>query len=1434
LRNRILISLLSGALACTPKLQGVCSSDSDCQAGETCGAGGICLRQTTADQGDAGPGDAGPVDAGNPDGGDGGVLTGPINVTAPAPGTFVSTNFRVTAQLAANITAGSVIFNVTSAGSATPIGQLIVDSGANNIYSGVFTVPDPGFVGGALIRASYTQDGSQILSPPVQVTIDQTAPSIATSFNGQDAGWFARSATIPVTATITDDRSGVASAQLILADGGTTDGTVPATGDLVTFDVAGAGVVAAGTEGVVSFSFAATDRAGNRGGLTNASVLKVDGHAPTVVPGAVDGAKWFNGAFSLSAAVDDGAGSGVASVGLQVGTAIAAGAHGAGTAWSFSTDFSSSEPGFEGSLVLHVLATDVVGNVGDAGVAVLVDTVAPSITTSITTAADFVDGTGKAWFLPDAGNDTLKIFADVDGGTGSPIDAASVTVTNATLDGTGAPFTFNASRSALGGGIEGAKTVTIGAKDTAGNQGNGEQQIFFDGVAPTLGANLLTPPSWVARSVNGSPNLFTLSVNAHDSGSGVASVVASNATAGVVANLTAAGDTWSAPVDATFVPAGTEASVPVKIVATDHVGNPVTKTYGVQIDDVAPSLAFNSADTNDTAWHGAQAGNLTFSPTLTISDSGSGVATGANAPKLGGTAATLLSGTTWVVSNFALPTTAIENAAFPVTATAQDVVGNKTTKTLTFQVDNVPPQVTAATLITPFDGTDASNQGWFAGPTAAPGAAAIQVSANISDTFLVTTGAGAPAAVIGSTRVAGTKGSGTTWTFNLPRSIGLNATGPVTVSFDAQDQAGNHPATPPGLSLQFDDVPPAAFKPVIATDANWYSPTAVTTLPVAVTLGTAPRSGITSIVLKVAAKSDVVCTGATKSWSCALPSSDVSPTAETPLAISVVVSNVTNLSSTGTGTRNFDGAPPTFFAAGPVPYPAAATGAPLSWSHDGSHFNLRDSGTLYTFGAFDCGAGISGVQSLSTVPSLAGLTFTISDSGDAETCANGVVAKIFDVAVQGSLSAAAAGAFAGADNILSIALTVRDGAVDATGAPAPHTASSTSPNINVTRRLWQTAANATTSVAMGPVVIASGSTFVGGLNPATGASAWLNNITGKIASGPSVGGTAASPLVYYGVIATSSNQAVSVLASTGAATETCGISPTVNTSGCGFKQITTSKSVLGIASDGSAAFAGTTIVNGFTTNTFDVNCLRESSSLTQVTAAACNTVGTLGSAVATKLSSGRNSQMFVGLDTQDPTTNGSDTVSMAEINLAGGALTGGPSNCTLSLVSDNGGNDAPFCSASRYTWTGSAFALSYNAAAAPTLTLPNNNLFFSGTNAFFLSNGSAAFSGGSQVVALDNAQATGSTIAYLASGSTLSTATVNGSSSFGAGPYSLPALPGTFTDLVMDKSGNLYVVANGQVSAIATDSRGLAGGTAWPLAQRDACKSNSLGFSCPF
>ena len=108
---RIVLLAAAAALACTPELKGICTSNSDCKAGEHCSDEGLCLRpEALADGGnpdsgnaDAGNADAGTSDAGNPDSGtsdagptpDGG---GAATVIAPADNAFVGHVFGVTAN----------------------------------------------------------------------------------------------------------------------------------------------------------------------------------------------------------------------------------------------------------------------------------------------------------------------------------------------------------------------------------------------------------------------------------------------------------------------------------------------------------------------------------------------------------------------------------------------------------------------------------------------------------------------------------------------------------------------------------------------------------------------------------------------------------------------------------------------------------------------------------------------------------------------------------------------------------------------------------------------------------------------------------------------------------------------------------------------------------------------------------------------------------------------------------------------------------------------------------------------------------------------------------------------------------------------------------------------------------------------------------------
>ena len=758
------------------------------------------------------------------------------------------------------------------------------------------------------------------------------------------------------------------------------------------------------------------------------------------------------------------------------------------------------------------------------------------------------------------------------------------------------------------------------------------------------------------------------------------------------------------------------------------------------------------------------------------------------------------------------------------------------------QVDNKPPVISAVTIDSAFDGTDSSGQGWFCGPTAIFGAAPIQVSATIADGFLVTSGSGAPAAVVGGTRIVGTLAGGR-WSFSLPRSIGVNATGPITVAFDAQDQAGNHPASPPTLSLQFDDVPASAFAPQIAADSNWYSLSAVASLPINVTFGVLPRSGISpaGVVMKVAGKLDVTCTGADLSWTCVLPTSDAAAGAETILLLDVFVNSVTGIGSNGTSTRSIDDAPPTVTAVAAIPYPAAATG-PLSWSHDGSHFNLRDSTTLYTFKAFDCGAGVQGAQSFSISPGLTSSSVSVTDSGARQACSNGVSAAVFNVSIVGNLATSAGGAFALADNTFTTSVIVQDAAKNGARGPAPHTTSATSPAINATRRLWQTTALGFNGVALGPFAIATTGSTLTALNPANGSTQWSLN-AGNIFDGPAVGGTAAAPVVYYvnGTTSTStgaSGTLIGLNATTGAQQGTCTTTPTGAlpagchaTGGIHDDEVAIDHSGNGLIAD-SLTQAGTT--------TPGADCGGAASSVGQLSGATCTSaVSSQPSFTINNFIVGRNGQLFLPSSHVDNLGNPDNKFSLLEAgqNTTSAAVVS-TFSCGNILLTDNGGVDSPICdTGSRYNFSGGAFsaALYSGGGGGGGLSAPAFNRYFPGTTGFAISTGQQTTpSIGGTLLALD---ASSPPIAYLSSGATLSAIRFNaGVTAYGSAAWTLPAFPGSsISDMAIDKSGNLFVVSNGQVSAVATESPGLGiGSFGWPTRRRDACRSNSLDFTCPF
>ncbi|HEY2031362.1 MAG TPA: hypothetical protein VGH20_19360 [Myxococcales bacterium] len=769
-------------------------------------------------------------------------------------------------------------------------------------------------------------------------------------------------------------------------------------------------------------------------------------------------------------------------------------------------------------------------------------------------------------------------------------------------------------------------------------------------------------------------------------------------------------------------------------------------------------------------------------------------------------------------------------AAVPFTLVATDVAGNREglDNASALQVDDSAPVLSNAALDSGFDGVDGAGQGWLRGPSADPAAGDVVVSVQIDEAFIATAGAGAPVAIVGGTSFPGTA-AGKRWTFSLPRSVGAGATAPVAVSFAASDQVGHTAASSPSLALQFDDVAPAAFAPALSADATWYARSPDVKAPVVVSIAAAPRSGVAGVVLRVAGQPDAQCTGSAESWLCVLPTTLAPAGAESVLAVTVAAMSVTGVASTVTTTRNVDDAPPVISATPAIPYPAA-TSAPDRWGHDGAHFTLRDSGALYRFSAWDCGAGIRSVSAFSTSPVLASSTAAVADSGARHPCDNGTTAIVYDVAVASDLGVA--GAFPAADNLLSVAATVADSVEGGSRPTGVHSASASRTDIQVTRRLWQTPGGGFSNLAVGPAIVVSGPAGLSGLSPSDGRTLWASAVAPL--SGPVIGGTAAAPVGYYGQGSnTSENTLVAFDPSTGAVSKSCVVASTpALPTGCRAAVPSVFRSsALALESDGSGLLLASTGARGIDSQ--GNGCGAQRAVFEQISAGVCSFNGATMISQADGLQVGHGAHAFVASDIYDFAFDAPGDVTLSEVSAAGGAVTASTVSATSCILTDDAGSDSPLCDGSRYVWTGSGFAgPSYNSGPAD-VSLPGSDLYFAGPSAFALSSGAAAFAGSGTVLAVD---ASPNPIAYVASGGSVQAVHV-GASAFGTQPFTLPPLLDTVvSDLALDRRGTLYVVSgNGQVSAMATDSPGLATqGFGWATRGRDACRSSSLDFTCPF
>jgi hypothetical protein len=868
----------------------------------------------------------------------------------------------------------------------------------------------------------------------------------------------------------------------------------------------------------------------------------------------------------------------------------------------------------------------------------------------------------------------------------------------------------------------------------------------------------------------------------------------------------------------------------------DGFGNVASAAYSVSVDDSPPAITQPNADV-DKNWHSGLPGSTTSQITViaSIDDQGSGVfAAPALALPDGGVVSTahLLAGGDaqhgrWQYDAFSAPADSALDGQITLTATAVDGVGNvgASGQAIKVNVDNVPPSFNG------FSHTPDGN-GFYRGPSVAfaNDPAALDIKLAIIESHLASVVATLP----GSGQVQGLLQIDGKVHFAIPRSIGLGG-GKKTVSFKATDLANNSAQS--SLDLWFDDVPPSF---TTASDDTWYSQQNGA-IPTSLTLSAMPLSGIASVTLNAGSapscqSSGVSSDGLTYRFTFAGSCADAGKEDWWPL--SMTVTNGVGVEGTSPTKRRIDGAPPAVQVEA-ILYPAAAP-PPLDYSHDGSHFNLREGNVgLVTFMTWDCGGGLS--ASLPASYSIGGNPGTRSvscqPSGAFATCKSGMTPAMMRCTVAADLASTAPWSYAGLENAVGVGLAVGD----TFGHP-----NSASTNINVTRRLWKSGPNGLQRAAAGPPphVFVGGTSGMFAFDRVNGnGTQWTSTAVGL---GPAVSPNGGDPLVYW-VDGTQGPLRAASATFAFSDRSRCGFS-----SGSGVTY--GAFSGLPILNDGRVA-ASISWSRDVTTCVTTCGCSDECTDR-------CCRVCTTDCQTSTQ--EGTNSvALRAGGCEASPlsTAEGNVVLGRGWYYWAAGGLTaswlsGSSSRSVASSASHtvvfewSDGDAVAGDDGTRRDFNGSSWI-------AP-VSLPLLSWPFSVTSFGSLIVGNMGGNWGVQRVdglGMGTALAPASTsVAPIIDSSTSPTLVYLGSPTGGGSEWLLAApltTSGGFdpiqfavpfgapiNDLVLASDGSLLVVSGGAVAVIVTDSRGLGtgsgGANAWPAPGRDACKSFNLDFACPY
>ncbi|WP_237712974.1 Ig-like domain-containing protein [Serratia sp. M24T3] len=710
-------------------------------------------------------------------------------------------------------------------------------------------------------------------STAVTLTVDTHAPVAATLVVTDDV----TDTVVPNQGTTNDATptlSGTAEAgsTVTIYDGATAIGTAIATGGNWTFTTADL------TDGSHTFTVTSTDAAGNVSVASPATTVVID----TIAPDAVTVAASNNNGTAAIPIPQDGstndntpALTGTAEAGSLI--TISEGTNVLGTvtansagSWSFISSTLA-----DGAHTLSVTATDAAGNVSTPStVTFTVITTGPAPITDLTVTDNVgtITGALASGATTDDTTPTLAGTATAAGDIVTVYDGT--TVLGTVTAGTGGAWTFTTA--ALANGLH---PLSVTVTDPAGNTSAATNfPITVDTVAPTASTLVITNDVTNTVVPNGG--------STNDTTPTLSGVAEGGSTVKVYDNGVLLGTTTAAANGAWSFTTGVLAtgSHPLTVTATDAAGNVGAATAAtVVIDTTAPAPVTLTASNNDGSTPVAIANNgITNDSTPALSgtaEAGSLVTISEGTTVLG----TVTAGTNGAWS---FTTATLANGAHTFSATATDAAGNvSTATTLTLTVDTVAPA--AITNLTVTD-----NVGTITG-TLANGAR----TDDNTPTLAGTTEANAIVSIYDGTTLLGTTTASNTGAWSYTTVALSDGAHPLTVT--ATDAAGNTGPASTAVSITVDTVAPAAATDLTVNAAGTTltgegEANATVTVKDAdgntIGTGTVAANGSFSVTL-----SSAQTTGATLTVTQTDVAGNVSPTATTTGAISIVAANDTNI-----------------------------------------------------------------------------------------------------------------------------------------------------------------------------------------------------------------------------------------------------------------------------------------------------------------------------------------------------------------------------------------------------------------------------------------------------------------------------------------------------------------------------------------------------------